>query len=126
MEQIIVHGNFDLSFRAVVGYFHKFCLLSRIGIISKYLKPWLVKKRKKIRSFHFFHQLGTLITMYHRKRKSFANGKSLKDVVTHIHRKTTSLAFIVTLRVAWPNRVGIYNKVQKDEREECYKKVENR
>ena len=60
MEQIIVHGNFDLSFRAVIGYFHKFCSLSWIGIISKYLKPWLVKKRKKIRSFHFFHQWGTL------------------------------------------------------------------
>ena len=60
MEQIIVHGNFDLSFRAVIGYFRKFCLLSRIGIISKYLKPWLVKKRKKIRSFHFFHQLRNL------------------------------------------------------------------
>ena len=43
-----------------------------------------------------------------------ANGKSLKDVVTYIYRKTASLAFIVTLRVAWPNRVGIYNRVQKD------------
>ena len=51
MEQIIVHGNFDLSFRAVIGYFHKFCLLSRIGIISKYLKPWLVKKNKIIPFF---------------------------------------------------------------------------
>ena len=49
--------------------------------------------------------------MYHRKKKSLANGKSLKDAVTYIHRKTASLAFIVTLRVAWPNRVGIYNKV---------------
>ena len=64
--------------------------------------------------------------MYHRKRKSLANGKSLKDVVTHIHRKIASLAFIVPLHVAWPNRVGIYNKVQKDKREEYYKKVENR
>ena len=64
--------------------------------------------------------------MYHRKRKSLANGKSLKDIATHIHRKIASLAFIVTLRVAWPNQVGIYNKVQKDEREEYYKKVENR
>ena len=64
--------------------------------------------------------------MYHQQRKSLANSKSLKDVVTHFHRKTASLALIVTLHVARPNGVGIYSKVQKDEREEYYKKVENR
>ena len=35
-------------------------------------------------------------------------------------------AYVFTLHVAWPKRVGIYSIVQKDEREEYYKKVENR
>ena len=69
--------------------------------------------------------LNTVI-IYHQQRKSLANGKLLKDVITYVHRKAANLAFIVTLHVAWPNRVGIYNKVQKDEMEEYYKKVENR
>ena len=33
--------------------------------------------------------------IYHQQRKSLANDKSLKDVVTYIHKKTASLALIV-------------------------------
>ena len=32
--------------------------------------------------------------------ESLANGKSLKDVVTYIHKKTASLALIVTMHVS--------------------------
>ena len=51
------------------------------------------------------------------------NGKSLKDVVTHIHRKIASLAFIVTLRVAWPNLVGITIKFKKMEGRNTIRKL---
>ena len=47
-----------------------------------------------------------------------ANDKSLKDVVTYIHKKTASLALIVTLHVAWPKRVGIYSKLIKQDNKE--------
>ena len=48
---------------------------------------------------------------------SLANDKSLKDV-TYIHKKTASLALIVTLHVAWPKRVGIYSKLIKQDNKE--------
>ena len=53
-----------------------------------------------------------------KQRKSLANDKSLKDVVTYIHKKTASLALIVTLHVAWPKRVGIYSKLIKQDNKE--------
>ena len=53
-----------------------------------------------------------------KQRKNLANDKSLKDVVTYIHKKTASLAFIVTLHVAWPKRVGIYSKLIKQDNKE--------
>ena len=60
----------------------------------------------------------SLHTIYHQQRKSLANDKSLKDVVTYIHKKTASLALIVTLHVAWPKRVGIYSKLIKQDNKE--------
>ena len=53
-----------------------------------------------------------------KQRKSLANDKSLKDVVTYIHKKTASLALIVTLHVAWPKRIGIYSKLIKQDNKE--------
>ena len=53
-----------------------------------------------------------------KQRKSLANDKSLKDVVIYIHKKTASLALIVTLHVAWPKRVGIYSKLIKQDNKE--------
>ena len=61
-----------------------------------------------------------------KQRKSLANDKSLKDVVTYIHKKTASLALIVTLHVAWPKRVGIYSKlIKQDNKENIHHRIEN-
>ena len=74
--------------------------------------------KNKCNFFNFLlQQKLALMIIYHQQRKSLANDKSLKDV-TYIHKKTASLALIVTLHVAWPKRVGIYSKLIKQDNKE--------